>query len=270
MRKISVTVVLLLTLILCSTASGQDKAGPRADRSLDDIKARGVIVVGIDDTFAPLAFRDSTTKEIIGLDVDLARRAAELLGLKAEFRPVTWDKIIPRLNTGDVDIVWSGLSILPEREHQMLFSQPYLESRQVIVVKKGSGIARKADLKEKVVGFQRGASSEKWITSDPAVVNSLRSVSAYRTNQLALNDLETGLVDAVVMDEVFARYTLTKKPDAFTILSDSFGKESYGVGFRKTDVSLRDAFNKVLTEMKKDGTVDRTVKKWLGVTVPGK
>lgn len=268
MRTISITVMLLLTLTLCTAVSGQVKDAPGADRSLDQIKSRGVIVVGIDDTFAPLAFRDSTTKEIVGLDIDLARRAAELLGLKAEFRPVTWDKIIPRLNTGDVDMVWSGLSILPEREHQMLFSQPYLESRQVIVVKKGSSITRKSDLKEKVVGFQRGASSEKWISSDPAVVNSLRSVSAYRTNQLALNDLEAGLVDAVVMDEVFARYTLTKKPDAFRILADSFGKESYGVGFRKTDISLRDAVDKVLAEMKKDGTVDRTVKTWLGEEKP--
>ncbi len=190
MRMMNAMFVLMLTLILCTAASGQGKTGPGATGLLMRSKRRGVMVVGIDDAFPPMAFRDSDTKEIIGLDIDLARKAAELIGLKIEFKPIPWDKTIPRLNTGDVDIVWSGLSILPEREKQMLFSQPYLESRQVIVVKKGSNIARKSDLKQKSVGFQRGSSSEKWIVSDPEVINSLKDMAAYRNNQLALKDLE--------------------------------------------------------------------------------
>ena len=156
MRMINAVIALMLTLILCTAAFAQDKTGPGADRSLDEIKRRGVILVGIDDAFPPMAFRDSATKEIIGLDIDLARMAAQSLGLKIEFKPIPWDKTIPRLNTGDVDIVWSGLSILPEREKQMLFSQPYLESRQVIVVKKGSNIAGKNDLKQKSYRLSAG------------------------------------------------------------------------------------------------------------------
>ncbi len=270
MRIMNAILVVLSISVLCSGAFAQGGAQPGIDRSFENIKARGVLIVGINDAFPPMTFRDPDTKEVAGLDIDLARNAAERLGLKAEFRPIRWDKTIPRLNTGDIDIVWSGLSILPEREHQMLFSQPYLESRQVIVVKKGSDIARKSDLKQKTVGFQRGASSEKWITSDPGVINSLKDISVYRTNQLALKDLETGLVDAVVLDEVIARYTITKRPDAFVMLGDTFGKESYGVGFRKTDAALRNAVNKVLEEMKKDGTVTRTARKWLGTNAPAK
>ena len=268
MKKVKIVVVLVLTLILSTVAYGQDKAGPGNEGSFDEIKTRGVIIIGIDDSFPPMAFRDSDTKEFVGLDIDLARKAAELLKLTAKFKPIPWDKTIPRLNTGEVDIVWSGLSILPERENQMLFSQPYFESRQVVIVKKGSGIAQKSNLKGKRVGFQRGASSEKWIASDPEVINSLRDISAYRTNQLALKDLEAGLVDAVVLDEVIARYTIAKRPDVFIMLSDNFGKEFYGVGFRKTDISLRNAVDKVLEQMKNDGTVDRTAKKWLGDMKP--
>jgi polar amino acid transport system substrate-binding protein len=211
-----------------------------------------------------MAFRDSATKEIIGLDIDLVRMTAQSLGLKIEFKPIPWDKTIPRLNTGDVDIVWSGLSILPDREKQMLFSQSYLESRQVIVVKKGSNIAGKNDLKQKTIGFQRGSSSEKWIASDPGVINSLKELAAYRNNQLVLKDLESGLVDAVVMDEVIARYTITKRPDVFVVLGDNFRKELYGVGFRKNDIALRNAVDRLLETMKKDGTIDRTAQKWLG------
>lgn len=264
MRVVNVVLAVLLTLVLCTAAVGQDKAAPGADRSLETVKAKGVIIVGIEDAFPPMSFRDSGTNEVVGLDIDLARKAAEILKLKVEFKPIRWDKVIPRLNTGDVDIVWSGLSILPERQNQMLFSQPYLESRQVVLVKKGSDIARKGDLKQKRIGFQRGASGEKWVSSDPELINSLKELAAYRTNLLALKDLEAGLVDAVVLDEVFARYTVTKRPDVFVVLADSFGKELYGVGFRKNDAALRNAVNTALEEMKKDGTVDRTVKKWLG------
>jgi polar amino acid transport system substrate-binding protein len=267
--KIRNIMIAFLSILILSTAAGATgQAGPGPDNSWDQAKTRGVIIVGVDDSFPPMAFREMVTKELVGLDIDLARKAAELLKINVEFKPIPWDKTIPRLNTGDVDMVWSGLSILPERENQMLFSQPYFESRQVVIVKKGSGIARKSDLKEKRAGFQRGASSEKWIASDPEVINSLKDISAYRTNELALKDLEAGLVDAVVLDEVIARYTIAKRPDVFIMLSDSFGKESYGVGFRKTDLSLRDAVNKVLEEMKKDGTVDRTAKKWLGDKKP--
>ncbi len=261
MRMITLVTVLLSCLVLSAAASGQD-----TDRSLDEIRKRGVIIIGIDDAFPPMAFRDSNTKEIIGLDIDLARKAAQHLGLKTEFRPIPWNKTIPRLNTGDVDIIWSGLSILPERENQMLFSKPYLESRQVIVVKKGSGISGKSDLKQKKIGFQRGSSSEKWIVSDPAVINSLKDLTAYRNNQLALKDLESGLIDAVVMDEVIARYTMTKRPDVFAVLDDNFGKELYGVGFRKNDIALRNAVDRLLENMKKDGTIHRTAQKWLGGT----
>lgn len=268
MRIMNAMLVVLFILVLCTGASGQSNTQPGIDRSFEDIKARGVMIVGIEDSFPPMAFRDAGTNELAGLDIDLARNAGERLGLKVEFKTIRWDKAIPRLNTGDVDVVWCGLSILPEREHQMLFSQPYLESRQVIVVKKGADIARKSDLKQKRVGFQRGASSEKWISSDPEVINSLKDISAYRTNPLALKDLEAGLIDAVVLDEVVARYTIAKRPDVFVLLGDNFGKEFYGVGFRKTDITLRNAVDKALDQMKKDGTVDRTAKKWLGDKKP--
>ena len=88
MKITNVMIVLLLTLILCTAVYGQDKTGPRPDRSFDDIRARGVIIVGIDDAFPPMAFRDSATKEIVGLDIDLARNAVQRLGLTIEFKPI--------------------------------------------------------------------------------------------------------------------------------------------------------------------------------------
>jgi polar amino acid transport system substrate-binding protein len=93
------------------------------------------------------------------------------------------------LNGGDVDVIWSGLSIVPERQQQMIFSKPYLESRQALVVAKGSKVRGKADLAGKKVGHQFGSSSERALRRDPATVNTLKEISAYPNNQRALDDL---------------------------------------------------------------------------------
>lgn len=267
MKITGILPVMILSLLLTTIAFGQVVTAAGADRTFEDIKGKGTIIVGIDDAFPPMGFKDDRTKEIVGLDIDLANVAARKLGLKAEFRNIAWDRIIPGLNNKEVDVIWSGLSILPEREKQMIFSQPYLESRQVIVVKKGSVITRKKDLKGKSVGFQRGSSSEKWISSDPGTINNLKNLAGYKNNVLALKDLESGAIDAVVMDETIARYNNTRKPDTYNVLADELGKEYYGVGFRKTDTGLRDAINKALDEMKQDGTMDHIITKWLGSAV---
>ncbi len=77
-------------------------------------------------------------------------------------------------------------------------------------------------------------------------------------------DLQSKRVDAVVVDEVVGRYYISKKPNVFKVLDEDFGGESYGVGFRKTDNSFREAVDKALDEVIKDGTADKISEKWFG------
>ncbi len=267
MRTVAAIMMLCLSLVLCAPAPAQNLQAGDADRSFETIKAKGTIVMGLDAAFPPMGFREKGGSEIVGFDIDLAREAARRLGLTVTPKAVPWNRIIPALNGGDVDVIWSGLSMVPERRQQMIFSKPYLESRQALVVGKGSKVRGKADLAGKKVGHQFGSSSERALRADPATVNTLKEISAYPNNQRALADLAAGRIDAVVMDEVAVRYIISHEQRAFVILTDNFGPEQYGVGFRKGDIAFRDAVDKVLDEMKKDGTVDRIAKKWFGGAV---
>jgi len=275
---------LVLGIVLTAGCAGRDGA----DQSLEIVKLRGYFVVGLDDAFPPMGFRkqadDKTvryqinldkkaveeiaaTGELVGFDIDLAKKAAEKLGLKVIFKPMAWDGIIESLNAGDIDMIWNGLSITPERKQRIIFSRPYLDNRQIIVVKSGSGIGGKADLKGKKVGLQLGSSSEAALQTDRTIAPQIGEIKRYPDNQSAMGDLERGHIDAVIVDEVVGRYNIAKKPADFTILPDNFGNELYAIGFRKSALSLRNAIDKVLDEMKQDGSADTIAKKWFSEAI---
>jgi len=238
-----------------------------SDKSLDQIKTKGFFIVGLDDAFPPMGFREKGSDEIVGFDIDLAKKAAEKLGVKVIFKPVAWDGVILSLNKGDIDVIWNGLTITPEREKQISFSKAYLNNNQIIVVKAASSVKGKADLKGKTVGLQLGSSSETALNADQATAKGLKEIKKYSDNQLALLDLEAGRIDAVVVDEIVGRYNIAKKPNTYRVLADNFGTEMYGVGFRKNDLSFLKALDAAMDEMKKDGSADAVSKKWFGEAI---
>lgn len=257
----------LVSIAVVSAVVSDCAAKSGADKSLDQIKAKGSFVVGLDDAFPPMGFREKGSDDIVGFDIDLAKKAAEKLGVKVVFKPVAWDGIILSLNKGDIDVIWNGLTITPEREQKIRFSKPYLDNKQIIVVKTASALKDKAGLNGKTVGLQLGSSSEAALNSDSATAKTLKEVKKYSDNQLALLDLEAGRIDAVVVDEIVGRYNISKKPGVYRVLSDNFGTEAYGVGFRKNDLSFCNALDSVLSEMKKDGSADAISKKWFGEVI---
>lgn len=255
----SVLLVLLMLSIIC-IGSGLALAG---DDSLERIKEKGKFIVGLDDNFPPMGFRDEKG-DIVGFDIDLAKEAARKMGVEVEFKPVEWDGVIFSLKNGTIDVIWNGLTITEERAKQIAFTKPYLDNKQIIVVKKDSDINSKADLAGKTVGLQLGSSSQSALNSEPDVVESLKEVRTYPNNTEALMDLQIGRIDAVVVDEIVGRYYISKKPGVYRILGEDFGKESYGVGVRKEDTSFLAELNKILDEMKADGTAKEISEKWFG------
>lgn len=260
-KKLLRSMVVFFTLILllggCSNKNGNE------DNSLAEIKKRGKFIVGLDDTFAPMGFRDEKG-EIVGLDIDLASEVGKRMGVKVVFKPVDWNGIIGSLNNGDVDVIWNGLSISDKRKEQIGFTKEYIIDGQAIMVQKGSNIKSKKDLDGKVIGIQMGSTSEDAINSEPEVMKTFKEVKRYANYAEALMDLSIGRVEAVVIDEIVGRYYMTKKQGAFDVLEDNFGKQPMGVGVRKTDESFRKEIDKILDEMKTDGTTANISKKWLG------
>lgn len=255
--------ILMASLIFILTACGNKS---KEDTSLKDIKNKGEFVVGLDDSFPPMGFKDDKG-EIVGFDIDLAKEVAKRMGVKVVFKPVQWDGIVLSLNNKDIDVIWNGLTITEKRKEQIDFSKPYIDNKQIIVVNDKSNIKTKKDLGSKTVAIQLGSSSEVALDSDKDFVKSLKELKKYSNNTEALMDLQAKRVDAVVVDEVVGRYYISKKPGIFKVLDEDFGKESYGVGFRKTDKSFKEEVDKVLNQIIQDGTADKISEKWFGKAI---
>ena len=254
---------LLMVAMLSTAILTACESTPSTDDSLKGIKEKNELIIGLDDNFPPMGFRDNSG-EIVGFDIDMAKEVGKRMGVKVTFKPVEWDGIILSLNNKDIDAIWNGLTITDKRKEQIAFSKVYLQNKQIIIVNNKSNISKKSDLKDKVVGLQMGSSSETALTDHSQLTSSLKEVKKYSNNTEALLDLKAERIDAVIVDEVVGRYYSSKKPGDYKVLDENLGLEDYGVGIRKTDTSLAKEIDKLLEEMKSDGTADTISKKWFG------
>jgi polar amino acid transport system substrate-binding protein len=234
-----------------------------------EIKNKGVVIVGLDDTFAPMGFKDEKG-ETVGFDVDLAKEVFKRTGLEVKFQPIDWSMKETELNSGNIDVIWNGYTITDDRKEKVAFTKAYLENRQVIITLANSNIKNKNDLVDKAVAAQNGSSSVDAINKEPEVVNSLKNgeIIFLDTNNDAFMDLESGRVDAVVADEILARYYMNQRGvDKYKVLADDFGKEEYGIGIRKSDKQLLANIEKALDDMRKDGAAEEISVKWFGENI---
>jgi polar amino acid transport system substrate-binding protein len=260
MKKLTavLSVVLGASLLLAGCSKKTESAPAEA--------APQKIVIGLDDNFPPMGFRNEKN-ELVGFDIDLAKEAAKRIGAEVEFKPIDWNAKEAELNGKRVDALWNGLTITEERKANIAFTTPYLENRQVIVVSAKSAIRTKGDLAGKTVGVQDGSSAVEAIGKDVAVSTSLKSLKKFGDNVTALMDLSAGRLDAMVVDEIVGRYYTAKKPGEYLILTDNFGTETYGVGTRKDDKPLLDKIQKALDDMKRDGTAAKISIQWFGYNI---
>lgn len=227
---------------------------------------KDVLVVGLDDTFAPMGFKDESG-EIVGFDIDLAKAVGEKMGKEMKFQSIDWSMKEAELNNGNIDFIWNGYSISDERKEQVAFGTPYLKNRQIIITLADSPINTKADLKDKVVGAQTGSTAVDAIEAEPEVLATFKDGKpvTYESNNDVLMDLEAGRLDAVVADEIIVKYYISKKgAEKYKVLDEDFGEEQYGVGMRKDDTALVEAFNKAYNELKGEGKLAEISTKWFG------
>lgn len=267
MKKIA---LILVAALLAASLVGCAKKGGSADNSLAQLKARGVFVLGLDDSFPPMGFRDENN-EIVGFDIDLAKEVAKRLGVQFKAQPINWDSKEQELNTGKIDCIWNGLTITEERKKALSFTKPYLANKQVVVVRKGSGLNSLSDMYGKTIALQSGSSAEDAVNDTPDFQKGVKNIVFLDQNLMALNDLAIGGVDGVVMDSVVAEYAIAESGMPLVTLDESLASEEYGIAFRKNDVKLTDEVQKILEEMAADGTVARISTAWFGsdITVIG-
>lgn len=234
------------------------------DQQAEDI-GYDVLVIGVDDTFAPMGFLDENN-ELVGFDIDLANAVAKKLGVEVKFQVIDWSMKEQELKQGNIDLIWNGYTITDARREEVLFTNAYLDNNQVVVVMADSGIQTLADLDGKVVAAQEDSSAVEAIDSKAEVAATFSDRPEFATNDMALMDMEAGRADAVVADSVLLNYIISHKadPSKYYILEENFGSEEYGIGARKEDTALVDAINKAIEELKADGTAKEISMKWFG------
>lgn len=265
------TMLLGTFLTACSggSASGSTDAASASgtySTTLADVQEKGELIIGLDDTFAPMGFRDEAGN-LVGFDIDLANAVCEQLGVTATFKPIDWDSKELALSSGTIDCVWNGMSITPERQEQMSLSQAYLNNKIVIMTKDGVTVNSKEDLADYQIGIQAGSAALEAVKADD-IYNSIQgNLTEYPTYDEVILDMQAGRLDCMIIDEVYGGYKNAKMDQAFSVSDVDFGDDLYAIGFRKSDTELTQAVNDALNALIEDGTAAQISNEWFGADI---
>ena len=251
---------LLFILLAILLVGCQAKVVEDVDNSLNNIIEKGKMIVGFTE-YPPMGFKENG--EVTGFDIDIAKAVGEKLGVEIEFVYIDWDAKVLELEAGNIDMIWNGLTITEDRKKEILFSKPYFNNRIVILTLKDSPINSISDLSDKNVGVELQSSGQSALEASE-VFGSINEMVKYTTITEAVLDLKAGGIDAIVADEIFARYAVSKEVDAYKIPEDVFNSENYGIGFRLEDVALRDKIDEIIDGLAEDGTALEISLKWFG------
>ncbi|MBQ7980330.1 MAG: amino acid ABC transporter substrate-binding protein [Oscillospiraceae bacterium] len=255
---------MLLTMTACGSddsSSSASSSNAEGDQSLQKVLDSKKFVLGLDASFKPMGYTDEND-EIVGFDIDLAEEVCKRMGVELVKQPINWDTKEEDLNGGRIDCIWNGMSVDPARAEAMNLSDPYMKNKMVFVVPASSEAKSMSDLSDKIIAVQNGSTAQT-ILEGSEIAGTIQ-MQAMATNVEALQQMELGLVDAVFLDSIVAEYEITAAKKDYKVLPDGLSEEEYAIGFRKADQALRDEVQKILGEMKADGTVAKISEKWFG------
>jgi len=263
-RIIGIMLISVMVLSLASCGNKQDND----DKSLQYIKENGKLIVGLDDSFPPMGFRDANN-EIVGFDIDLAQAVCEKLGVELVLQPIDWKAKEQELATRSIDCIWNGLSLTPKNQQNMTTTEPYMVNHITLVVKADSHVNKFEDMTGKSLAVQSGSAAEETLDDEAnkEFKESLGRINPFDEYVTALMDMESGNSDAVLMDSVVANYMINDLDKSYKVLDDTLLEDKYVIGFRKGDVALRDAVWNALKELKAEGKVAEISEKWFGFDI---
>lgn len=275
MKKLSLLCgTLLLATALTACGNTNDTAETTKDTTKDTATTNEAsldyteLIIGVDDTFAPMGFLDENN-ELTGFDIEFAELVADKLGVDITFQTIDWSMKEQELNQGNIDLIWNGYSVTDERKKEVLFTNSYLDNKQVVVVMADSDINTLEDLAGKVVAAQEDSSAVDAMMSMPEIYDTFADTPEFATNDMAIMDMEAGRADAVVADSVLLEYVISRKddPSQYRILDADFGSEEFAIGCRQSDTALADAINNAIEELKEEGKAAELSTKWFGADV---
>lgn len=263
-KKNLILIILVITILVIGAVIWFWQTNFKAtDASLANVKKRGVLVVGSDIPYGVMEFFDENYKEV-GIDVDIAQEIANKLGVKLEFNDYDWESIFSKVEKGDIDLAISSITITPERQKIMLFSNPYFNGGQIVIVRSdNTEIKGMNDLFNKKIAVQKdttGYIEAKKYTKENLIFPYLNFETSLDGSNI-VNDLKDGKFDAIIVDYVQG-LSIIKSNKEVTIVGVPFTKENYGIATKLGNNSLMDKVNSILSNMEKSGVLQKIKIKW--------
>lgn len=236
-----------------ATSAATSEAG--ADEGYKLVK-EGTLTMATNAQFPPYEYYDG--QDIIGIDADIAKAIADKLGLELKIEDMEFDSIITSVQNGKADLGLAGMTVTPDRQKNVDFSDSYANGVQSVIVKEDSTIAKIDDLKGKKIGVQLSTTGDLYA----AEKYGKDAVQQYNKGSDAVMALTQGQVDAVIIDNEPAK-SFVEANTGLKILDAEFANEDYAACISKDNAGLTKAVNKALAELKADGTLQKIVDKYI-------
>jgi glutamate transport system substrate-binding protein len=228
------------------------EGSPTFDRMTQNDK----VVIGVKEDQPGLGYKDPTTGEYSGFDIEMAKLIAAKLGFaesKIEFKTVQSAGREAAITNGDVDYYVGTYTINDKRKAQISFAGPYFVAGQDLLVRKDdSTITGKDTLKGKKVCSVTGSTPIQKVRDEQ--LTEPENIVEFQGYSQCVDKLLTKEVDAVTTDDAILKGYAAQDPDALKVVGKPFSEEPYGVGLAHDDKALRDAINDILEKAKDDGT----------------
>ena len=262
MKKFSIamlSMVLAGSMLLtgCGGSKTADSSSDAQDSTTSTSADGGTLRMGTNATFPPYEFVGDDGN-VQGIDADIAAAIADKLGMKLEITDMEFDSLIPALQSDTIDVALAGMTVTPDRQENVDFSDSYAKGVQVIIVKDGSDIASPDDLEGKNIGVQTGTTGDISCTGDYGQEH----VKQFNNGPLAVAALVNGQVDCVVIDQEPAKNYVAAN-SGLKILDTAYADEDYAIAIKKGNTELLDKVNGALKELEGDGTLQSIVDKYI-------
>lgn len=261
--SIILAAVMALSVVTIFAACSKD-SNTTTDSDLAYVQDKGTMVIGM-TLFAPMDYyADEDEKELVGFEVEFGKAVCEKLGVEAQFQVISWEAKESELKAKNIDCIWNGLTITPERQETMSISNPYMANKQVLITKAENVDLYKTagSLEGKSVVAEKESAGEEVAMSDDFFAGC--NYTAVDSMAKAIMEVKSGTADAAVIDYVTGIGSLgegTDYEDVAIVESASFADEKYGIAFRKnSDITAK--VNEIIDELIKDGTLQKIAAKY--------
>ena len=267
MKKITSLLLALLMLVFCFAACSGETNSTDFTYKPENAKAEnGKIVIGLDDTFAPMGFRDESGN-LVGFDIDLAMGVADVLECEVTFKPIDWDSKELLLENGKIDCVWNGMSATEERQESMALTNKYLNNKIIIMVKKGNDVKSVEELASLNIGTQTASAALETMEAHEAYDSFKDKIQTFDTYDEVIMALEAGRIDCMVVDQVLGEYKNAKSGQPYDVTSFDFGDDFYAIGCKKGNTELADKINGAIKSLIDSGRAAEISENWFGKNI---